>query len=183
MAAQTMIAATADDLMMNSMLRMLTNEYLTCPTLTLTSADLQELKVFILQQYRELLDTGIKVVLCDDDPYSDHDEMFWDVLNNQQLKVFCGGTPSPILGHNLNVMFRAVHDWHHVKCGGDFTLKGEIRAFKHIAGLLQNHTLQRLMFSEIVLQAATAIKTGTFPEQRIVSSDAIELFISPGGQE
>jgi hypothetical protein len=171
-----MASSMLNEMMTNSMLRMLAAEYKAAPSLTLTSADKQELRVFILRQYREILDAGIHVVLCDADPYKDHDEMFWDVVNNQTLKVYTGGTPSPVLGHNLNVMFRAVHDFHHVKCGGDFTLKGEIKAFCHIASLLENVTLRKMMFSEIVLQAATAIKTGAFPEQRIVDSELIHEF-------
>lgn len=177
-ATQTM----ADAMMANSLLRMLSKEYTSAPDLFLTDADRADLVKFILREYQHLRNVGIEVVLSDVDPYPDYTEMREDVLLNHRLKVFIGGTDSPILTQHENIMFRAVHDYHHVVCGGDFSLKGEIRAFKHVASLLKNATLQRLLFSEIVLQAATAIKTGAFPEQRIVDSDAIELFISPGGQ-
>lgn len=171
-----MAATLADQLMANSMLRMLSKEYQSAPDLTLTSADRAELVKFIMREYQHVRNMGIDIVLCTEDPYSGFHEMREDVLLNKRLKVFIGGTDSPILTHHQNVMFRVVHDYHHVLQGADFSLKGEIKAWRHIAAQLQSITLRKMMFSEIVLQAATAIKTGSFPEQRIVDSELIHEF-------
>lgn len=159
----------------------LANSYFTDPDLTITDADRVDLVTFILREYQHVRSMGIDIILSDDDPYSGHDEMREDVLLNRRLKVYIGGTESPIMTHHHNVMFRAIHDYHHVLCGGDFTIDGEIKAFQHVCNLTQNPTLHKLFFSEIVLQAATYYATGSFPEQRIVDSSLILQF-SPGGQ-
>jgi hypothetical protein len=170
------MAALAEQMLQNSMLRMLSHEYNKSPDLILTDADRAELTVFIMREYQHLRDVGISVVLSDANPYATHAEMRRDVLVNHRLKVFIGGTDSPVLSHHHNVMFRAIHDYHHIVCGSDFTLKGEIRTWRYVASLLQNLTLKKFLFSEIVLQAATAIKTGKFPVQRIVDSSLIHQF-------
>jgi hypothetical protein len=158
----------------------LAHSYLTGPILTITDADRRDLIAFIAAEYGKLVRDNVDIVLCDDDPYPDHDAMRQDVLKHHRIKVYTGGTSSPLLSDQLNIMFRVVHDWHHVMCGGDFTLAGEIKAFQHACTLTQNDTLHRLFFSEIVLQAATFYATGMFPEQRIVDSPLYVQY-SPGG--
>jgi hypothetical protein len=74
-----------------------------------------------------------------------------------------------------NLMFRAVHDWHHISGGCDFTLDGEIQAYV-MASKTAPESIHWILFSEIILQAATAIHTNKFPDQklcRVCSSDAL----------
>lgn len=74
------------------------------------------------------------------------------------LRVFTGGTGSPILGPATNLYFRAVHDWDHVVSGGDFTFAGEVAAYQVAAARWP--WAQDILFSEIVLQAADTIARG-----------------------
>lgn len=69
--------------------------------------------------------------------------------------------------HAQNLMFRAVHDWHHIKAKAKFDLIGEIQAYGE-AVKTAPESIHWIFFSEIVLQAATAIHTGTFPVQKLV---------------
>jgi hypothetical protein len=148
--------------------------------LILDDHDRKDLVLFIHKEYQQLRRMGITVILSEDDPYSGYDEMMEDVLLYRRLKVYIGGTDSPILTHHQNVMFRAVHDYHHVLAGADFTIGGEIKAFQHVARLTDNQTLKRFFFSEIVLQAATFYATGSFPKQRIVDSPLMPHFLNQG---
>lgn len=158
------------------MLKTLSDEYFNSPDLILEDTDIMELELFILREYRDILRHEIRIERVTEDPYSSHDAMFMDLLMNRRLKVYTGGTDSPILTHNYNVMFRAIHDWHHFVSFADFTLRGELRAFAHVASKLTNPTLISLMFSEIVLQAAACIHTGEFQKQRIVDSPLVHQF-------
>lgn len=158
----------------------LAHSYFSDPELQLSVHDGRDLVSFILREYAALIGTGINIILCDDDPYSDHDAMRQDFLQNRTLKVYTGGTSSPLLSDAHNIMFRAVHDAHHIMAGADFTLEGEIKAFQYIALLVRNNALRKLFFSEIVLQAGTFYATGTFPEQRIVDSPLMSQFLTRG---
>lgn len=73
----------------------------------------------------------------------------------------------PYLSATDNGRFRAVHDWHHIKNRLDSTLRGEIGAFR-VARRSAPPSIHWILFSEIVLQAAACISTGTFQAQRLV---------------
>ena len=75
--------------------------------------------------------------------------------------------PHPIWTPNRNLMFRAVHDWHHIKTGAGFDIFGEIQTYCE-AVKTAPESVHWVLFSEIVLQAAVAIHTGTFPVQKLV---------------
>ncbi len=66
-----------------------------------------------------------------------------------------------------NLRFRALHDWHHIQANADATLTGEVIAF-YEARKTAPAFIHWILFSEIVLQAAVAIHTGSFPEQKLV---------------
>lgn len=154
--------------------------YINDDDLIVSDYDRRELITFIAREYGKLLSSGLNIILCDDDPYSGYDEMRHDMMHNWRLKVYTGGTSSPLLSDQLNIMFRAVHDAHHIIADADFSLEGEIKAFQHIASLTHNETLKRLFFSEIILQAATFYATGSFPEQRIVDSPLMSHYLTRG---
>lgn len=158
----------------------LTASYINDADLKVSIHDRRDLISFIAREYGKLLSSGLNIILCDDDPYSGYDEMRQDMMHNWRLKVYTGGTSSPLLSDQLNIMFRSVHDAHHIIADADFSLEGEIKAFNHIASLTHNYTLKKLFFSEIVLQAATFYATGSFPEQRIVDSPLMPQFLTRG---
>lgn len=158
----------------------LSHSYNNDPDLIVSDYDCRDLITLIAREYRKLLESGLNIILCDDDPYPDYAAMREDYLKHHRLKVFTGGTSSPLLSDQLNVVFRAVHDAHHLQVDADFTLEGEIKVFQHVASLTHSHTLKKLFFSEIVLQAATFYATGTFPEQRIVDSPLMSHYLTRG---
>lgn len=72
-----------------------------------------------------------------------------------------------VWSHSQNLMFRAVHDYHHIKAKASFDLIGEIQAYGEAAKTAPK-SIHWILFSEIVLQAAAAIHIGTFPVQKLV---------------
>ena len=68
-----------------------------------------------------------------------------------------------------NKMFRAVHDWDHIQSGAGFDLAGETQAYER-AMETAPECLRWILYSEIVLQAATAIHTGEFARQKLVKA-------------
>jgi hypothetical protein len=77
----------------------------------------------------------------------------------------------------MNFKFRAVHDFTHWVRYADFTLQGEVQTFKHLVAVLERYGVSRLsnltkvLFSEIVLQAAYCTKFSEFSEQKLVLTD------------
>ena len=66
-----------------------------------------------------------------------------------------------------NKWFRAVHDWDHIQSGAGFDLDGETQAYE-AAMETAPESIRWILYSEIVLQAAAAIHTGSFQRQKLV---------------
>ena len=91
------------------------------------------------------------------------------------IVVWSGGSESTIYREpQVNYLFRAWHDWTHLKTGADFSLAGETR--NALAQMSQVGTeLQRLIYIESVLQAAHYFRTGDFPlDQVAFTLDALK---------
>lgn len=74
----------------------------------------------------------------------------------------------PYLSFTDNARFRAIHDWHHIQCGADSTMRGEIATFRHAKSTAPK-SIHWLLFSEIVLQVAACLHNGgEFQAQRFV---------------
>ncbi len=78
----------------------------------------------------------VKVEWTANDPYKTSKEMVEDVVTNNNLKVYTGGEPHPLLGEkdkdgiSLNDKFRAVHDYFgHSMRGNQFGPSGEENAW------------------------------------------------------
>ena len=77
--------------------------------------------------------------------------------------------PASWLSKTQNVRFRAVHDWHHLQASAGFDMAGEYAAFEY-AKSTAPQCIHWMLYSEIVLQAAATIHTGSFQEQKLVRS-------------
>ena len=66
-----------------------------------------------------------------------------------------------------NAMFRAVHDHHHVTGGHGFDLEGESGAYQQARSTAPQE-IWWILHSEILLQAAAAIRCGCFQRQKLV---------------
>jgi len=66
-----------------------------------------------------------------------------------------------------NAWFRAVHDWDHIQSGCGFDFAGETCA-AGIAMATAPDCIKWILWSEIALQAAASIHTGSFQRQKLV---------------
>jgi hypothetical protein len=130
----------------------------------------------------ENLPISVSVVDCMDS-YANISEMFADI-QKQHLSVSSLFCTHPLWDEITNQKFRAIHDYnHHFKVGlhSDFSLYGEFQAYiKAVADFdiwLSAYgasylpfaiTVQKILFSEIVLQASVRCETGEFAAQKIV---------------
>jgi hypothetical protein len=119
---------------------------------------------------RQFIDSELRSIYC---PiiYVNYDvtlpecmELFY---KENKLYISTANNSHPFLSDKENAHFRAVHDWHHIRADVGSTLGGEIESFKY-ACITAPESIHWILFSEIVLQAAAAIATGEFQQQKIV---------------
>ena len=145
--------------------------YERAPTFDASAASsFEALDPFIDKMFKRI-QSKVDIEFVDNDPYINDDHMREEVGRWGVLKVFSGGTDHPIFSDELNLKFRAVHDYMaHIQpigfSGTGFDQKGEIQAYNaHL------HTIPRkgipALFTEVVGQASHFIHRGFFPEQKI----------------
>ena len=81
------------------------------------------------------------------------------------LNISIANNAHPYLTKSANAKFRAIHDWAHIELGADDSFKGEYSTWENNNA---PDSIQWILFSEIVLQAAAAIHCGEFQAQRLV---------------
>jgi hypothetical protein len=108
-----------------------------------------------------------------------------DIEQNNHVYVFSLFCEHPLISVETNRKFRAIHDvFHHYDSGAsaDMGLFGEFLAYRKASLDLHNYLwqhesvptleifpiLDRVLFSEIVLQASVKLYTGEFADQKIV---------------
>jgi hypothetical protein len=136
--------------------------YLDLPPTVPTTAEVQALRLWIRREYIKL-PTRVYIVDRDISPQDmlDHMEIYGELM------VSSANSDHPYLSTNENVMLRAVHDWHHLMLDAGFDLHGEQQTYVE-ACKTAPPSIHWLLFSEIVLQAAACILTGTFQQQKLV---------------
>jgi len=85
--------------------------------------------------------------------------------NSATLNVSTAHNSHPYLTKSANAKFRAVHDWQHIVLSADDSFNGEFATWWNNNA---PESIQWILFSEIVLQAAAAIYSGEFPTQKLV---------------
>jgi hypothetical protein len=133
---------------------------------------------------RRFYDLPIGIVWSKDDPYTSFQEMKLDATQFGRIRVYTGGSPA-IIDHQSNLMFRAIHDWAHIQSHSDFSMLGELNAYREMVRSANNYFngkcpnyIKKILFSEVVLQSAAAFQQGLGVEQRIVilPVECIEAF-------
>lgn len=88
-----------------------------------------------------------------------------EFIKSGTLNVSTAHNSHPHLTKSANAKFRALHDWHHIKLGADDSFDGEFSTWWNNNA---PDSIQWILFSEIVLQAAAAIHVGQFAAQKLV---------------
>ncbi|CAD5980729.1 hypothetical protein PCC9214_04696 [Planktothrix tepida] len=102
-------------------------------------------------------------------PYQSAAEMTEDVRLTGVLKISTDFNDPVVLSREDNLLYRAIHDSHHILGGWDFSWEGELAACQYFCSLTNNRLYHRILFSELILQAAAYLYLGDFPqEQKLV---------------
>jgi hypothetical protein len=125
---------------------------------------------WINHEYDAIVAKGLKVELTEQaDSYENSKALFDDIAQNNHVFIFSLFNEHPLWDEATNQKFRAVHDYrHHFESGRSelgFSLHSE---FENVPTLEIFPILDKILFSEIVLQAAVRHYTGEFAAQKIV---------------
>jgi hypothetical protein len=100
-------------------------------------------------------------LLCLEDIHAD--------FNQGILKIATQFNNSELLGPEVNMIFRSIHEVHHLKLNVGFGLEGEFATAAHIISLTDNLLFKQILFSETLGQVAVRLCEGKFPEpQKVV---------------
>lgn len=108
-------------------------------------------------------------------PYTDFDSMYIRVKSEKTLYISTDYNDSPLWGIEGNLEFRTMHDLQHIRAVDthgqcNFSLSGEACAYSMAAEYTPSEELRRILFSEIVMQAAYFYQYGGFAQQKVVMS-------------
>jgi hypothetical protein len=100
--------------------------------------------------------------------YQNAAEMCADIAQNQ-LWVTADSYddeiyPNPFYGF----AFLAIHDYYHCVAGADFSLEGEIAAYRTLANRATSLEIQKILYSEIVLKSSAHIYLSHLPESKLI---------------
>lgn len=146
--------------------------YLSSPAYEVPSGIASNFQQFILDLANVELQ-GITCQYVDFQPYFTGSELSREAMqadvSSGNLLISTLFNESELLGPEINLIFRSIHDVHHVKLNVDFSWEGECASTRHIMSLTDNILFKQILFSEILGQSAVCLSTGTFPEdQKIV---------------
>lgn len=146
--------------------------YITAPAYHAPPNVVMDFRQFILDLAQGELQ-GINVQYVDFQPYLRRQEVcLADIhadVNRGNLLISTQFNESDLLGSEINLIFRCIHDIHHSKLNADFSWQGECASTRHFIALTDNLLFQQLLFSEILGQSAVCLYTGQFlKHQKIV---------------
>ncbi|WP_156093081.1 hypothetical protein [Planktothrix serta] len=142
--------------------------YLECKGHTLNRRDQKAFSEWVRLLYQKL---PFLVEYVAGQPYKTASEMTEDVRQTGVLKISTDFNDPVVLTPEYNLFYRAIHDSHHILGGWDFSWEGELAACQYFCSLTNNRLYHRILFSELILQAAAYLYLGDFPqEQKLVLS-------------
>lgn len=109
-----------------------------------------------------------KIEFVDYDPYTSCEDMIKKVNESGVLLISNLYNNSELLPGDLNLKFRAVHDTLHYRTKAPFTYEGETTIYEYQKYCYSTNLSRRILFSEVVLQAAYKEYFGNFGDQKIV---------------
>lgn len=111
----------------------------------------------------------VDVRFQDGNPYENVDQLSKDIRGNGIMLISRDHNDSKLLGDEVNLMFRAIHDYLHYVLQAPFNAEGEIKVYKLQKKLHESEISKQILFSEVVLQACYAEYFGKFAEvQKVV---------------
>jgi hypothetical protein len=147
--------------------------YQNAPEAVLSPDQRRAYQRFNHEMYRAWVTPGLKIRYVDYDPYPDFATMRRLVEATGTLEVTTCHNDSRLLPGQHNLWGRTWHDLLHLWLEADFSMAGECEVARAVLrcfiGPHHDPIIAKLVFSEIVLEVATALDRGCFyPVQRVV---------------
>lgn len=156
--------------------------YLSSPTYEVPSSVVKIFRKFIIDLAQVELE-GIDFKYVDFDPYYRGGELCLEDIcadyNQGQMMISTQFNNSKLLGPDVNMIFRCIHEIHHIKLNVDFGLQGECATARYLMSFTNNLLFKQILFSESIGQVSVRLDQGEFLEyQKIVlfPSDVIQDF-------
>jgi hypothetical protein len=150
---------------MKSQVENLAKIYLQSPSVDISEETKTELCDWLMGEFQQL---PINVQFSDYVRYETAVEMFADIEQGH-LWESAESYDSAIYSNPFyGFAFLAIHDYDHYQTGGDFSIAGETKAYQATANRVESLSIQKILYSEIVLKSAAYIYLGHPPEEKIV---------------
>ena len=155
---------------------LVTRAYEAAPEFDQAAVDsFKTLSPFIEKMFKQI-QSKVKVVFSETDPYESDEHMKREVRETGILKVYTGHSDHDVFSPELNVKLRVVHDWMaHIQPNTNFTQKGEIQAYNAHLKTIPPAGAPAL-FTEVVGQAMYFTTRGNFPVQKIAILKGFDFF-------
>lgn len=140
------------------------NDYLTGKHCEPTPAERQAFLAWLDDQY-DAIKANVRFTPSEVDPT----QLKLRYESTGQILISTAHNESPWLDRASNAHFRAVHDWHHLQHDLGFDVEGEHAAYL-VAIASAPKSIHWILRSEIFLQAAACIETGSFQPQKLVKA-------------
>jgi hypothetical protein len=119
------------------------------------------------QTLNNILPNGVEY--CADQPYQNVDQLTSDIRKRGVMLISYENNDSELLPGELNLQFRAIHDYLHYVLQAPFTAAGEIEVYNLQSRLHYSPETKAFLFSEVVLQACYCEYFGKFADvQKVV---------------
>ena len=149
--------------------------YIDSPGYKLPSSVVKRFRQFIIEIAQVELQ-GIDCQYVDFVPYMKGAELCLEDIhadfNQGKLLIATHFNNSELLGPDVNMIFRCIHEVHHLKLDVGFGWEGEYTTACHIMSFTNNLLFKQILFSETIGQVAVRLYKGEFPEyQKVVLFD------------
>ncbi|MEW6495806.1 MAG: hypothetical protein AB1589_25295 [Cyanobacteriota bacterium] len=146
--------------------------YITAPAYEVPSSVIKNFRQFIIDLAQVELQ-GIDFKYVDFDPYYRGAELCLEDIradyNQGKMMISTQFNNSELLGPDVNMIFRCIHEIHHIKLNVDFGWTGESATARYIMSLTNNLLFKQILFSESIGQVSVRLDQGEFLEhQKIV---------------
>ncbi|KAM3091101.1 hypothetical protein ACKFKF_33785 [Phormidesmis sp. 146-12] len=150
---------------MNSKLKTLAQLYLEGHPAEISAETQSELSDWLMEEFQQL---PLKLLFSNDRRYQSAEEAFADI-EQDQLWVSTEAYDTSIYTNPFyGAVLAAVHDYEHYCSKSDWSFEGEISAYRAIANRAPSLEIQKILYAQIVLRAATHLYLGHLPDPKIV---------------
>lgn len=140
----------------------LAEQYLTGEPVEPTAQEIQDFNSWVNSRF-DLIARYVQ--FTPDEVSPEQAKYYWE--HYAILLISTAHNSHPYWEGGVNARFRAIHDWDHIHGAFSFNLAGELCAAGYAMSTAPE-SIRWILWSEVALQAAAAIHTGEFQEQKLV---------------